>query len=191
MVVDSGLLYRVYAADSIVGYGVGTSVLALFARVSGGIFSEASRNAAQIAATQTSTNDDHTDTTTTIQQQQQRGENSSNNLNKPAFIASRVGELVTGISGMGADTFDTLAGSIIAVVILAEGDTVKVALPFWIAASGILASAVAFFFVKPRNHATRDASHKDLVWTFYEGVLVASVFVVLLSAVIVVPFFDN
>ena len=56
---------------------------------------------------------------------------------------------------MGADLFESFVGSIIAAATLANGDAIKVALPFWIAGAGIVASVIGFFAVGTKDGASQ------------------------------------
>jgi K(+)-stimulated pyrophosphate-energized sodium pump len=105
----------------------------------------------------------------------------------PAVIADNVGDNVGDVAGMGADLFESYVGSIIAAATLANGDIVKVALPFWIAGAGIVASMIGFFFVRTKD----GASQHDLLFALHKGTIVSSVFVIGFSAIIVDQFFDS
>ena len=73
----------------------------------------------------------------------------------PAVIADNVGDNVGDVAGMGADLFESYVGSIVAVVALANGDVVKVMLPFWVAGAGIIASVVGYFLVGTKEGASQ------------------------------------
>ena len=88
---------------------------------------------------------------------------------------------------MGADLFESYVGSIIAAATLANGDIVGVALPFWIAGAGIVASIVGFFFVRTKD----GASQHDLLFALHKGTIVSSVFVIAFSAIIVDQFYGS
>ena len=104
----------------------------------------------------------------------------------PAVIADNVGDNVGDVAGMGADLFESYVGSIIAAATLANGDIVRVALPFWISGAGIVASMIGFFFVRTKD----GASQHDLLFALHKGMIVSSVFVIGFSAIIVDRFFD-
>ena len=105
----------------------------------------------------------------------------------PAVIADNVGDNVGDVAGMGADLFESFVGSIIAAVALAEGDHVEIMLPFWIAGAGIVASLFGYFVVGTKE----DASQKDLLFALHKGTIVASVFVIGFSALIVAFLFEG
>lgn len=70
--------------------------------------------------------------------------------------------------------------------ILLAGDAMRVALPFWVAGAGIVASVIGFFFV-----GTRDgASQRQLMFALHKGVLSSSILVLGFSALII-GFVDN
>jgi K(+)-stimulated pyrophosphate-energized sodium pump len=105
----------------------------------------------------------------------------------PAVIADNVGDNVGDVAGMGADLFESFVGSIIASVTLAEGDIVKIMLPFWIAGSGIIAAVLGYFVVGTKENA----SQKDLLFALHKGTLVASGLVIAFSAAICGTIFEG
>merc|ERR1719453_2701802 len=82
----------------------------------------------------------------------------------PAVIADNVGDNVGDVAGMGADLFESFVGSIIACITLAKGDVVLIALPFWLAGAGVVASFVGFWFVQTKE----DATQKDLLFALHK-----------------------
>jgi len=88
---------------------------------------------------------------------------------------------------MGADLFESFVGSIIAAATLANGDATKVALPFWIAGAGIVASVIGFFAVGTKDGATQ----RQLMFALHKGVILSSVFVLGFSAVIISQLFGH
>jgi len=156
------------ALESLAGFGFGASAIALFARVAGGIFTKAADVGADLVG----------------KVEMDIPEDDPRN---PAVIADNVGDNVGDVAGMGADLFESFVGSIIAAATLADGDSVKVSLPFWIAGAGIVASVIGFFFVSTKDNA----SQKELLFALHKGTLVASLFVVGFSAIICWQFFEN
>lgn len=101
------------------------------------------------------------------------------------YLYPTSGDNVGDVAGMGADLFESFVGSIIAAATLANGDAIKVALPFWIAAAGIVASVIGFFAV-----GTKDgASQRQLLFALHKGVILSSIFVLGFSAIIVSQLF--
>jgi len=161
-------LTRKQAMESLAGFGFGASAIALFARVAGGIFTKAADVGADLVG----------------KVEMDIPEDDPRN---PAVIADNVGDNVGDVAGMGADLFESFVGSIIAAATLANGDAAMVSLPFWIAGSGIVASAIGFFFVSTKDNA----SQKQLLWALHKGTLVSSFIVTGLSAIICWKFFDG
>merc|ERR1711935_557527 len=130
MLYATMLIFRVHYPDaeewillteSLTGYGLGGSVIAMFGRVGGGIYTKAADVGADLVGK----------VVHGIPEDDPRN---------PATIADNVGDNVGDVAGMGADLFESFVGSIIAAATLARGDVAKVALPFWISAVGIVAS---------------------------------------------------
>ena len=145
------------AFEIFTAYGLGASSIALFARVGGGIYTKAADVGADLVG------------------KVEAGIPEDDPRN-PATIADNVGDNVGDVAGMGADLFESYAGSIIAPVSLtafalaitaeqASDDFVLSLLmfPFAIAFIGMLASIVGSFFVKggdsTESHALSRALH--------------------------------
>jgi len=150
-----------YSAKNLAGFGFGASSIALFARVAGGIYTKAADVGADLVG------------------KVEAGIPEDDPRN-PATIADNVGDNVGDVAGMGADLFESFVGSIIATITLAKGDTVLIALPFWIAGAGVLACFIGFFFVSTKD----DASQKELLHALHKGIYVSGVIIIALSAVI-------
>merc|ERR1719498_1697000 len=150
-----------YAIQALAGFGFGASSIALFARVAGGIYTKAADVGADLVG----------------KVEKNIPEDDPRN---PAVIADNVGDNVGDVAGMGADLFESFVGSIIAAATLANGDVLKIALPFWIAGAGTIASIVGFFFVSTHDNA----SQKELLHALHKGTTVASVLTVGFSAAI-------
>lgn len=151
-----------YAMVALVGFGLGASSTSVFTRFAGGIYSKGAELSASLLSLETG------------------GKN-------PALIADKVGEGIMGVGGAGADYFESLVVSILAAATLAGGDIVLLSLTFWVAASGVVASMVGFFFAG----APEDGSKTDLLYGLYKGKMVAGVLIITLTVIIVRLFFDN
>ena len=121
------------------GFSLGASSIALFARVSGGIYTKAADVGADLVGkVEAGIPEDHP-------------------LN-PATIADNVGDNVGDVAGMGADLFESYVGSIIGSMILGASILVMgvfdlnfVLLPLYLAGAGILVSIIGTFLVSVKE----------------------------------------
>merc|ERR1719399_2605252 len=149
------------------GFGFGGSAIALFARVAGGIYTKAADVGADLVG-------------------KVESDIPEDDPRNPATIADNVGDNVGDVAGMGADLFESFVGSIIAAASLASNER-ELALPFWIAGFGILASAISIAVVRTKD----DAKQKELLHALHGGVYSASILIVLLSALTVWLLFSD
>ena len=125
-------------------FGMGASTQALFARVGGGIYTKAADVGADLVGK----------TEYNIPEDDPRN---------PATIADNVGDNVGDVAGMGADLYESYAGSILATMALGasafatsavEGMQMKAVLaPSLIAACGVLLSIIGIYLVKTKEGA--------------------------------------
>ena len=125
-------------------FGMGASTQALFARVGGGIYTKAADVGADLVGK----------TEYNIPEDDPRN---------PATIADNVGDNVGDVAGMGADLYESYAGSILATMALGasafatsavEGMQLKAVLaPSLIAACGVLLSIIGIYMVKTKEGA--------------------------------------
>jgi len=125
-------------------FGMGASTQALFARVGGGIYTKAADVGADLVG------------------KVEAGIPEDDPRN-PATIADNVGDNVGDVAGMGADLYESYAGSILATAalgaalpIISGGEQEKyVIAPMIVAAVGILISILGIFFVRAKESATQ------------------------------------
>ncbi len=134
LVVKFGL--HLEGMQSITGFGMGASSIALFARVGGGIYTKAADVGADLVG------------------KVEAGIPEDDPRN-PATIADNVGDNVGDVAGMGADLFESYVGSIIATMSLgavaASNVSGHMMAPILIAAAGIISSIIATVTVKTDN----------------------------------------
>ena len=120
--------------ESAAGFGMGASSIALFARVGGGIYTKAADVGADLVG------------------KVEAGIPEDDPRN-PGVIADNVGDNVGDVAGMGADIFESFVGSIIAAMIIADGDGFSgagtaedyILLPILLGLVGYVASLVGVF----------------------------------------------
>ncbi|MFB6340747.1 sodium-translocating pyrophosphatase [Saccharicrinis sp. FJH62] len=129
-------------------FGMGASTQALFARVGGGIYTKAADVGADLVG------------------KVEAGIPEDDPRN-PATIADNVGDNVGDVAGMGADLYESYAGSILATAALGAAlpavvlknsglDPVKaVTAPMFVAAIGIILSIIGIFLVRTKESATQ------------------------------------
>ena len=134
-----GWLKGVYSGDIqqavniLIGFSLGASSIALFARVGGGIYTKAADVGADLVG----------------KVEMDIPEDDPRN---PATIADNVGDNVGDVAGMGADLFESYVGAIIGAMILAFGiqnyTLGHVMLPLAFASLGIVCSVIGTYMVK-------------------------------------------
>ena len=151
-------------------FGMGASTQALFARVGGGIYTKAADVGADLVG------------------KVEAGIPEDDPRN-PATIADNVGDNVGDVAGMGADLFESFAGSILATALLGAaafigfGDEMQfnaVIAPMLIASVGTLLSIIGVFVVRTREGATQ----KELLKSLGVGVNTSAVLIVIFSWII-------
>jgi H(+)-translocating pyrophosphatase len=163
---DAGL-YELLA-----GFAFGASSIALFARVGGGIYTKAADVGSDLVG------------------KVEAGIPEDDPRN-PGVIADNVGDNVGDVAGMGADLYESYCGSIIAASTLGDAlrgsaggvaveDFQAVALPFIVAAIGIVASIIGGLTVR----TVEGASQSSLLWSMRKGVMISSSLLIIGVAVV-------
>jgi K(+)-stimulated pyrophosphate-energized sodium pump len=152
-------------------FGMGASLQALFARVGGGIFTKAADVGADLVG------------------KVEAGIPEDDPRN-PATIADNVGDNVGDVAGMGADLYESYVGSILATASLGaaafatQGDGVNsykaVIAPMVIAAIGTILSILGIFIVRTKQ----GASQRDLLNALGRGVNFSSILIFISSFII-------
>jgi K(+)-stimulated pyrophosphate-energized sodium pump len=159
-------------------FGMGASTQALFARVGGGIYTKAADVGADLVG-------------------KVEAGIPEDDYRNPATIADNVGDNVGDVAGMGADLFESFAGSILATALLGAAafngydgyvQFKAVVTPMVIAAIGTLLSIVGVYLVRTRE----GASLKELLKSLSVGVNVSALLIALSSlAVLYLMGFEN
>jgi K(+)-stimulated pyrophosphate-energized sodium pump len=153
--IGVGILYWVYGdPGEVIGFSLGASSVALFARVGGGIYTKAADVGADLVG------------------KVEAGIPEDDPRN-PAVIADAVGDNVGDVAGMGADLFESYVGSVIAglAIGLATRGSQGAILALLLAAAGILSSILGTFFVG--MGAARDPQAALRRGTFGSAILMA------------------
>jgi len=162
---DIGLI-----TDVMVSSVIGTSLMAFFARVGGGIYTKAADVGADLVG------------------KIEKGipEDDARNA---AVIADQVGDNVGDVAGMGADLYESYASATLAAMSLGVfafsslklGFNAMMA-PLLIMVAGALASIIGTFFVRVKGERVR---HRELLAALRRGVYVTSILSLILSFVVV------
>jgi len=146
-----GGLYYYFGGDpetahAIHGFGMGGSVVALFSRVGGGIYTKSADVGADLVG------------------KVEAGIPEDDPRN-PGVIADNVGDNVGDIAGMGSDIFESYCGSMIACIAIAstmalsaEAQSAMMAFPLALASIGLLASVAGIIIVRGRSSAAPEAA---------------------------------
>jgi len=157
--IGVSLLYLYFGELApLIGYGFGASLISLFARVGGGIYTKAADVGADLVG------------------KIEKGIPEDDPRN-PAVIADNVGDNVGDCAGMAADVFESFVVTIIAAMLIGLTFTASsplVQVPLAIAALGVIASILGSLFVR----AGRDGK---IMPAFYKGVMASALLMIVFS----------
>lgn len=129
------ILYDLFNGNPAVinGYAMGASLVALFARSGGGIFTKGADMAADLVG-------------------KLEANIPEDDPRNPAVIADNVGDNVGDVAGLGSDLMESYVESIIAALAIAaliglSTDSLQM-IPFYIASAGIVSSIIGIFYVR-------------------------------------------
>lgn len=150
--IGLSVLFTLFGGDlaPMIGYGFGASLISLFARVGGGIYTKAADVGADLVG------------------KVEAGIPEDDPRN-PAVIADNVGDNVGDCAGMAADVFESFVVTVIAAMLLgaASGYPVMVQIPLVVASIGVLSSIIGSLFVGV-------GKGRQIMGAFYKGIIVSS-----------------
>lgn len=157
--IGVAVLYLAFGSLSpLIGYGFGASLISLFARVGGGIYTKAADVGADLVG------------------KVEKGIPEDDPRN-PAVIADNVGDNVGDCAGMAADVFESFVVTVIAAMLIGltfSAQSPLVTLPLGIASLGVASSIIGSLFV-------RTGKDNKIMPAFYKGVLASALIMIAAS----------
>jgi K(+)-stimulated pyrophosphate-energized sodium pump len=130
----------------LIGFGFGASLVSLFARVGGGIYTKSADVGADLVG-KTELNMPEDDP------------------RNPAVIADNVGDNVGDCAGMAADVYESYVVTLVAALLIAVGisqGTHAFTYPLYIASAGVIGSLVSMYFIKTKSKNATPALYKGI-----------------------------